>query len=415
MNPATPVTPAGWQVQTLGELGAQVTSGSRGWAKHYADHGDLFLRITNLNRSNIHVDLTNCRYVQVDPSDAEAQRTRLKVGDLLISITADIGIIGYVDGHVPSPAYINQHIARVRLDWRRADSRFVAYYLSSWEPQRIFVGSTDTGAKAGMNLATVAALRTAVPSLPEQLRIVDALRDVDNLIATLELLIAKKQAIKQGLTQLLLTGKRRLTGFVEPWRSIRVGQVAQFSKGSGLPKSEVVVSGAARCIHYGELFTQYGPQIQTVNSRTDNLSLAVRSQSLDVLMPTSDVTPRGLAKASAILDAGVILGGDILIIRADRRQMFGPFLAYSIRRDANQILQLVRGSTVFHIYATDMKNFTLDVPKIDEQRAICSVLLDAEHEIDALRARLIKARLVKTGMMQQLLIGRTRLPAEVAS
>jgi len=201
---------AEWPVKTLAELGGRVTSGSRAWAARYADYGSLFVRITNLTREGIRLDLANNRFVQVDPNDSEARRTRLAVGDLLISITADIGIVGLVDERVPEPAYINQHVARVRLDPEMADSRFVAYYLSSWEPQRRFVGSTDQGAKAGMNLATVLSLPTLAPPRIEQSRIAAVLADTDDLIASLERLIAKKRAIKQGMMQELLTGRTRL-------------------------------------------------------------------------------------------------------------------------------------------------------------------------------------------------------------
>ena len=178
----------------------------------------------------------------------------------------------------------------------------------------------------------------------------------------------------------------------------------------GLPKSAITANGDVACIHYGELFTHYGAEIETVTSRTDNVNLRVRSEALDVLMPTSDVTPRGLAKASAIHDSGVILGGDILIIRADGKDLYGPFLANVIRYDFNQVLQLVRGSTVFHIYAADMKNFVFVVPGVDEQRAICNVLRDAEREMNELSKRLTKARDIKTGMMQQLLAAAPACP-----
>jgi type I restriction enzyme S subunit len=177
-----------------------------------------------------------------------------------------------------------------------------------------------------------------------------------------------------------------------------------------------VTGGRLPCIHYGELFTNYGAEITAIGSRTNNAGLGVRSAAFDVLMPTSDVTPRGLAKASAVRDTGVVLGGDILIIRSDKQSLHGPFLAYAIRHDASQVLQLVRGSTVFHIYAGDMKNFILAAPTAQEQRAICDVLNDSQMEIDQLEQRLTKAKFVKQGMMQELLTGRTRLHvAEAAS
>ena len=112
---------------------------------------------------------------------------------------------------------------------------------------------------------------------------------------------------------------------------------------------------------------------------------------------------------------GVALGGDILLIRPDQRQVFAPFLAHAIRYDADQVLRLVRGSTIYHLYASDISMFKLRLPPIDEQQAICEVFRDAEEELGLLGDRLIKAQAIKTGMMQQLLTGRSSLPAEVAA
>jgi type I restriction enzyme S subunit len=126
-------------------------------------------------------------------------------------------------------------------------------------------------------------------------------------------------------------------------------------------------------------------------------------------MPTSDVTPRGLAKASCLLEDGIILGGDILVIRCDKEKIMGSFLSSLIRFEETQILQLVTGSTVFHLYGSDMKNFSFLMPSLAEQTAIADILSDMDTEIDAMKAKLRKARQIKQGMMQELLTGKTRL------
>jgi type I restriction enzyme, S subunit len=128
-------------------------------------------------------------------------------------------------------------------------------------------------------------------------------------------------------------------------------------------------------------------------------------------MPTSDVTPRGLAKASCVRANGVILGGDILVIRSDRKSVCGSFLSYVIRREEGQVLQLVRGSTVFHLYGSDMKKFTFLMPNLAEQTAIATVLSDMDTELAALETRREKTQALKQGMMQELLTGRIRLVA----
>jgi type I restriction enzyme S subunit len=130
----------------------------------------------------------------------------------------------------------------------------------------------------------------------------------------------------------------------------------------------------------------------------------------DVLMPTSDVTPRGLAKASCLRVSDVVIGGDVLVIRPNLPDLHGNFLAYTIRREQDQILRLVSGTTVFHLYASDMRRFKFPCPPtVAEQEAIATVLSDLDAEIAALEARLAKARLLKQGMMQELLTGRIRL------
>lgn len=98
--------PEDWRVNNLGSLHPFITSGSRGWARYYADKGSTFVRITNLSRSSIYIDLSDLKLVNLFTEDREGLRTQLQVGDFLISITADIGIVGYVDDLVPRPAYI---------------------------------------------------------------------------------------------------------------------------------------------------------------------------------------------------------------------------------------------------------------------------------------------------------------------
>jgi type I restriction enzyme, S subunit len=247
------------------------------------------------------------------------------------------------------------------------------------------------------------------PTKAEQEAIAEALSDADSLIESLQQLIAKKRHIKQGAMQELLTGKKRLHGFSGEWEAVSLGGVASFFKGRGLPKSALTPSGSDPCIHYGELFTQYDHTIEEVISRTDATSDSFRSCANDVLMPTSDVTPRGLAKASCVTQDEIVLGGDILVIRTESERVNGSFLSCLIRLEEKQVLQLVKGSTVYHLYASDMKNFRLRLPSHAEQTRIATILSDMDEEITALETKLNKARQLKQGMMQELLTGRIRL------
>jgi type I restriction enzyme S subunit len=188
-----------WEVSTIGELKPFVTSGSRGWAPFYSDNGDLFVRITNLLRDSINLDLTDSKYVQLPPGANEGVRTQLKEHDVLISITADIGIIGYVDECIPSPAYINQHIALVRFDEEQVCGKYVAYFLAAEKSQKLFRASTDTGTKAGMSLTGIQKIMIMFPGLPEQQKIAECLSSVDDLIAAQARKVAALKTHKKGL------------------------------------------------------------------------------------------------------------------------------------------------------------------------------------------------------------------------
>jgi type I restriction enzyme, S subunit len=260
-----------------------------------------------------------------------------------------------------------------------------------------------------INRAELAEYIFPLPRIDEQLAIAEALTDVDVLLAKLDQLIAKKRDLKQAAMQQLLTGQTRLPGFSGEWEVKRLSDVASFYKGKGLPKSAISAFGAEPCIHYGELFTQYPETIAEIISRTDSTDGTFRSVANDVLMPTSDVTPRGLAKASCVRTDGVILGGDILIIRSDAKLIFGSFLSYLIRYQEDQVLQLVTGSTVFHLYGSDMKKFVFAMPSLPEQTSIATVLSDMDAELASLEVRRDKTQSLKQGMMQELLTGRIRL------
>ena len=170
------------------------------------------------------------------------------------------------------------------------------------------------------------------------------------------------------------------------------------------------MNGKQKCIHYGELFTVYQEEIKSICSYTnENIDNMFFSCANDVLMPTSDVTPNGLATASCIKENNVIIGGDVLVIRSLKGIVDGIFLSYSIRQDRKQVMQLVSGSTVYHLYGSDMKKFEFKFPTLSEQSAIATILSDTDALITALDALITKKRAIKQGTMQDLMTGRRRL------
>ncbi len=403
--------PEEWDVYEIGNFEPFVTSGSRGWAKYYSQYGSPFVRITNMERGSIQLDLHDLRYVRLPSPTAEGKRTALQNEDILISITADIGICSLVSAKLHTPAYINQHIALVRFQSPNLCPRFVSYYLNSREVQKTFVRSSDQGAKAGMNLDNVRSIKFAVPKYEEQKAIADALSDVDALIGSLEKLIAKKHDIKTGTMQQLLTGKKRLPGYYGKWTSSKLGEIGQFRKGKGIRKNEVLDSGLP-CVRYGEIYTRHRDYIKNFYSF---ISPAVASEASiikagDLLFAGSGETSEEIGKCVAYLSNDhAFAGGDIVIYRAPDQD--AKYLGFLMNHESVvvQKMQMGQGDAVVHIHAKNIAGIEVCLPPIDEQQAISDVLSDMDFEIGELENRLTKTKAIKQGMMQELLTGRTRL------
>jgi type I restriction enzyme S subunit len=165
--------PDTWKSISLGDLACQVTSGSRGWAKYYTDEGDLFLRVGNFNKLTTTIDLSNVAKVNA-PDTVEGNRTRLQMGDVLVTITADVGMVGIVDDRIMKlwkRSYINQHVGLIRLA-NPQFSPYIAYALASDMLQTQFKNKQYGATKKGLNLDDLKSLIIPLPPLEEQRYIV---------------------------------------------------------------------------------------------------------------------------------------------------------------------------------------------------------------------------------------------------
>jgi type I restriction enzyme S subunit len=205
--------PVEWEVEGLDAVAELVTSGSRGWAQYYSMDGATFLRIGNLTRNHINLRLNDIVFVE-PPKSSEGKRTSVSTGDLLISITADLGIIGVIPERF-GEGYVNQHIALVRLLSAKVDARFIGWFLSGRGGQAQFEKLNESGAKAGLNLPTIKKLLVPRPKLTEQAQITDILDTNTNRVDDLYSRLGKLRSLKTALMQDLLTGKKRVTPILE--------------------------------------------------------------------------------------------------------------------------------------------------------------------------------------------------------
>ncbi|RLC76443.1 MAG: restriction endonuclease subunit S [Chloroflexi bacterium] len=180
--------PAHWEMKRLKHIISLVTSGSRGWARYYSESGDVFLRMGNLNRDSIDLDLSEIQYVR-PPSGTEGERTQVRSNDILISITAYVGTVGLVPNGL-GKAYVNQHTALLRPQHKQVNARWLAHCISSTVVQPQFAITEIGGTKVGIGLDDLRDITLVYPPLGEQ---EDISMHLDSQISRIARSIAKVQ------------------------------------------------------------------------------------------------------------------------------------------------------------------------------------------------------------------------------
>ena len=173
--------PESWEWCRLKSLTENITSGSRDWAKYYSTTGAAFLRMGNLSKNSFDLRLEHIQRVSI-PSKAEGTRTSLQSGDLLFSITGDVGMLGLIpDGF--EKAYINQHTAMIRF-LPEMRNKYIPYLLLTDYAQK-FYNANQHGIKNSFRLDSIGELLVSIPPEKELFRILQRISLVLSKIAVL--------------------------------------------------------------------------------------------------------------------------------------------------------------------------------------------------------------------------------------
>ena len=207
--------PRGWDVSRMKYELDYVTSGSRGWADYYADDGAIFIRIGNLTRDSITLDLADVQRV-VLPNAAEGVRARVRPGDLLISITAYLGSVAVAPSEIEE-AYVSQHVSLARPNFVRAIPDWLGYVVLSGVGKTFFDLQAYGGTKIQLSLDDIREMPVPLPSLDEQKRRIARLERRLAQLAHLEKHVAEHIALlreyRSSLISAAVTGQLDIDNF----------------------------------------------------------------------------------------------------------------------------------------------------------------------------------------------------------
>ena len=384
------------------------------WQYEYGD--ELFEPISNKNHNS---DLPILAITQeqgaiprdlidyhVSVSEKSVERYKVvEIGDFIISLRSFQGGIEYSNYlGLCSPAYI---ILRKKRD---VLNDFYRHYFKSF----LFIQDLNRnleGIRDGKMISYKQFSEILIPNprKQEQQKIASCLSSLDELIAAHNDKLDALKDHKKGLLQNLFpqegetVPKLRFPEFEEDgeWVEDTLDNLATFSKGKGISKSDIVENGKIPCIRYGELYTQYNETIREVVSYTNlDPNNLVLSDTNDVIIPASGETQIDIATASCVLNAGVALGGDLNIIKTE---INGVFLAYYLNSAKKRdIAQIAQGISVVHLYSSQLKTLNINIPSPQEQQKIASCLSALDELIMAQAEKIEQLKMHKKGLMQGL-------------
>jgi type I restriction enzyme S subunit len=301
---------------------------------------------------------------------------------------------------------------------RGVDGSFVLHTLLGQDFTNFAISVSTRSGIPKINRIELAEYVLSVPPMAEQEMISASLNDADDLIAFLERLIAKKQAIKRGVMQQLLSGKTRLPGFNGQWSRETVGAIADVKTGpfgSALHERDYVSQGTPIITveHLGER--------GVVAKDVPMVSNADRRRLSEYILRNGDVvfSRVGSIDRNALIseqEEGWLFSGRLLRVRVNGSKADPAFMSSQFHSSTfkDGVRAVAVGQTMPSLNTVILRGVSVSVPPLDEQRAIGQVSTDLDRELDALHRRLEKAKTIKQGMMQQLLTGRTRLPVPEA-
>ncbi len=313
-------------------------------------------------------------------------------GTLFFTIAANIGDVAIAEFESACPDSLVAITPK-----QRVDKRWLFHLLGSRKKE--FEALATHNAQLNINLEKLRPYLLPQPPLSEQRAIATALSDVDGLLCSLDALIAKKKAIKQGAMQQLLTGKQRLPGFEGEWVVKLLGEVAIIDMGHSPSSSNYNRIGT------GLPLIQGNADISERKSfgRVWTTQVTKECEAGALLM-----TVRAPVGAVAVATTKSCIGRGVCALRAASSDEGFLYHALIYAEDRWRVLE--QGSTFTAANSKQVRDFELPMsPSTEEQTALATVLSDMDAELEALEARRGKTALLKQGMMQELLTGRTRL------
>ena len=286
-------------------------------------------------------------YISEDDYEEVMHRGKPEIGDVLITTEAPCGNVAQVNR---ADIALAQRIIKYRGQSNIVDNTYLKYYLLSPEFQNILNAKSSGGTVKGIKGSILHQQEIKYPKYEEQFKIGSYFNNLDHLIT-----------LHHRKSNIFI----REWDFV--WEQRKLGDMAEFSKGSGYSKGDLIESGTP-IILYGRLYTKYETIISDVDTFVEAKDGSVYSKGGEVIVPASGETAEDIARAASVDKSGILLGGDLNVVMPNE-DINSAFLAISISNGSLQreLARKAQGKSVVHIHNEEIRNLIVPFPTKAEQ------------------------------------------------
>lgn len=333
----------------------------------------------------------------------------LEDGNLVMITTADCGLTGIFEKQKNN--YIcSAYAVKIALNKKSAFPNYFKYFFQTSLAKNEVNKYLRTATISNLPASDILKITLMLPSIQEQEKIASFLNLIYKLIEQKEKKQQKLKQFKKAMLDKMFpknganTPEVRFKGFSGEWDNEKLEELADFSKGQGYSKSDLVDFGTS-IVLYGRLYTKY----QTVISKVDTFVLknnnSIFSKGNEVIVPSSGETAEDIARASAITVKGTILGGDLNIIYP-RNKINNVFLALNISNGKTQkdLSNRAQGKSVVHLRNNDLKEVNLSYPDKTEQIKIANYFQKLDQLIDLQLQELEKLKNIKKASLDKMFV-----------
>ena len=410
--------PEDWEVKRLGDIGYTVRgvsfTPSQMQTKRLGDMIALY-RANNIQEGQLRKD----EVIYVSP-ECVSEEQLLRSGDILVcaangskTLVGKSTIISETVDKITFGAFM-----AVFRSNQVGYSEYVGHYFHS-NGYRAQVDDILTGsAISNLNPSSIKSIVIPFPPLPEQRRIAEALGAVDKFIDSLDAQIEKKRLIAKGVAHDLLSGAKRLPGFKEAWKRVRLGDIGEIIRGVSYSPNNAhssFVDGTVKLLRANNV--QEGRIIFNDLVYVDSQCVSQEQRMLrgDILICAANGSKELVGKAASIdYDFETTFGAFMMVLRPNS-EITGKFLKHYFvsRQYRNQLDDVLTGSAINNLNGKAVCKFTVVLPvSLAEQQAIADLLGEQDAAIAVLEAKREKYARIKEGMMRDLLTGKVRMKGE---